>query len=159
MKTLMKPQASPCEPTPISLSYLASDFVALRRDKSRESKISPPRRGPAFGACRRTGPLQGGDISIRRASESGLKSGWVRPDLPVASPSSQTQNLPQQPQPTAAAREPFRIWDMLLLWCFALVLWSFLPEPLNTNSGAGQAGASAKVEQNPVSATDWELRE
>ncbi len=48
---------------------------------------------------------------------------------------------------------------MLLLWCFALVLWSFLPEPLNTNSGAGQAGASAKVEQNPVSATDWELRE
>lgn len=73
-------------------------------------------------------------ISIRSPAKREMKteSGWVRPDLPATTSFLKAQNLSQQPTaavPDRPTREHFRIWDLTLLWCFAFVLWSFLPAP------------------------------
>jgi len=129
------------------VSSFESAFVGLRGDKSRESKTSLPRRGATRWACHMTGPLLGGDITIRRVSDSGLKSGWACPDLPVA-PASAESHSQTTATPSAPPAAPLRVWDLALLWCFALILWCFLPEPLPTNDAPG-----GKAEQTQTSPT------
>jgi len=49
---------------------------------------------------------------------------------------------------TAGSRtDRFRIWDLTLLWCFAFVLWSFLPAPVSTDSEVSDKTHEVQLER------------
>ncbi len=133
-----KPQASSSGTAPVSIR------CRLRG----ELKYSLPRGEQSCGISLAPIPSREGIFRSPEKRKMRAESGRIRPDLPDASPSAahQTQASQTTPAPTAPPAVPLRVWDLALLWCFALVLWCFLPEPLPTNDAPG-----GKAEQTHTS--------
>lgn len=150
MMTIEEPKARPCEsagtefppsqsyggtprrdmPTPISIRYrlrgeLKHPFGGGGRGVEHAPQLIPSVEGIFRSPAKR---------------EMRVESGWGRSDLPLPSLAPAPQAHTGQSGPVSTTTPPverLRVWDLALLWCFALILWCFLPEPLPTNEPVG----------------------